>query len=407
MVERQTTKSTDRVLEASLTSLGLTPEPFLHLQALQDRRLREYMVVFDLSWAVLGDQNSIFWAPPGGGKSALRMYLMQNCWAMLGSPHPLPVYVTPQRPSDLVVDSEAVLMELLLRSTVASLGAGLLYQPSRLRDLSVRQRRFLGRCFRSYLAAAPEYLLQRLRDSGSAAEFADVLAPNYWVHVSMPDSAHTRMFAAFLENAAVEASCQPRTLETLESVLEELIDLICGPLQFRSVLLLVDAVDTFSGFAAMRSEVARWLYGIGELIRPRPQVWLKAFMASDPRYPIERLLSSRPDGLPIADHYTLHWTQERLIEMLQLRIRVASGNRLATFDAFTGPDFVEGLETLLVGRVPRRPRDVLRLTQQTLREHWLRVGGTGGHIEHADLDKALRTIELESRTNQSSQLWLD
>lgn len=405
MAERQSTKSTDQVLEESLVSLGLDPEPFLHLQAIQDRRLREYMVTFDLSSSVLDDQNIVFWAPLGGGKSALRIYLMQNCWSMLGSTHPLPVYVTPQQPSDLVVESETGLLEFLLGSIVTSLSVGLFYQPFRLLDLSERQRRFLGCCLRSYLPVAPEYLLQGIREDRSVV--VNALVANYRLDLSMPKSAQIRIFADFLAGAAVGAPYRPGTAEFLESVLEELIELICGPLRFRSVFLLVDAVDTFSGFSVVYCEVARWLYQLGELVRPRSRLWIKAFLASDIRASVECLLSNRPESLSIAGHYPIHWTQERLMEMLRMRIQAASHNRLSTFEAFTGLGFVEKLEKLLVDSVSPRPRDVLWLMQQTLRQYWLRTSGAGGYIERIDLDKALKAVELEFCKNQSSPFWLD
>ena len=218
LAEPKNVRSIDPVLEKSLGSLRLDPEPFLHLQAIQDRRLWEYMVTFDLSSSVLDDRNFVFWAPLGGGKSALRMYLMQNCWAML---------------------------------------------------------------------------------------------------------------------------------------------------------------------------------------------WIKAFLASDVRASGDRPSSIWPDRLSIAGQYPIHWTQERLVEMLQLRIQVASYNRLSPFDAFTGLDCVEKLETLLVARVSPRSQEVLWLTQQTLRQYWLRIGGAGGNIERADLDKALEAVEFECRKSQSSQNGLD
>ncbi|MBU6349822.1 MAG: hypothetical protein KGS73_06690 [Chloroflexi bacterium] len=67
----------------------------------------------------------------------------------------------------------------------------------------------------------------------------------------------------------------------------------------------------------------------------------------------------------------------------------------------------ETKEKLLVDSVSPRPRDVLWLMQQTLRQYWLRTSGAGGYIERIDLDKALKAVELEFCKNQSSQNGLD
>lgn len=388
----QYSELSDQALDLSLSSLGLSPEPFLYLQSSRDRRLREYMVAFDLSASVLGDHNTFFWAPPGGGKTALRIYLLQNCWSMLGSPHPFPVYVTPTHPRDLSHGSESSSYRYLLRMITSSLVAGLLFQPLRLLDLPMWQQQFLVGCLDTFLPIDTNYLVMRIQCGEPIETIAESIVPNYWVDVSLPSAKDIELLALCLQKYSSAAPRQIDMVEEIETAFRQLIQMICTSLGFRSVFLLVDAVDNFPPHYESPGILPNWVFSLHGIIKDNPNVWMKAFLPSEVRAELNALISNESADLQRSNEsFSIVWTQERLVEMLRLRVQVASGGRISSFDAFTGPEFRQ-LDELIVASMPPRPREVLFFAQQVLLAYWRRTGPQGGCLEKTDVEIARSNV---------------
>jgi hypothetical protein len=75
---------------------GFRFDPFGPLDAAADPHLSEYLVGHEVFARVWGDGISWVFAPAGGGKTALRISVMQACWIGQETNRPFPIpYVPP------------------------------------------------------------------------------------------------------------------------------------------------------------------------------------------------------------------------------------------------------------------------------------------------------------------------
>jgi hypothetical protein len=71
--------------------IGLRFDPYVHLEASGDPHLPEYTVNLDIFRVALDAVPTIIVAPPGGGKTAMRVAVTRTCWFDIGGTYPFPL----------------------------------------------------------------------------------------------------------------------------------------------------------------------------------------------------------------------------------------------------------------------------------------------------------------------------
>lgn len=377
----------DQKITVGLQALGLTAAPFLHLNANNDSRLGEYLVDFDLPPTILHDTNTAFWAAPGCGKSALRIFVMQNCWGQLGIAHPLPVFVTPEASILFERTTPDQLLTYIIKTTINSLFVGLLYQPSRFLTLQETEQIYLATLFNHCLPATPLYYLAHLRDAVPVVDVAMTIVPAYRV-ADVPTLKQLAAFDAALTFALQAAQLVQSKERMMEIELEQLLALICGRLGFRSVFLLIDGLDGFLENIRNPAYTAEWLLQLERQVAEYPQLKLKAFLPEELATAFVKI--KKDISLSSSEQvYHLTWTTARLCDLIHQRITVASQGQFDSFDAVSASG-LRNIEELIVEGVPKQPREVLILLRQLILEYWQRAGPQPRWLESQDLERALR-----------------
>jgi hypothetical protein len=171
--------------------------------------------------------------------------------------------------------------------------------------------------------------------------------------------------------------------------LDDLFDLILGPLESQSVYIFVDGVDAFPETNHNPERIARWISPLLDLGTSLSQqhIFLKLFLPME----VKAHLRSARQAFP---SITLAWDEDFLVEILQSRISAASGNKFNSLDAKSSPNLRE-IEGQIVARLPRKlPREALALTKkiiETAQNHW----DVENYITFADVEEATRLFKYE------------
>ena len=64
--------------------IGLRFDPYVHLEASSDPYLSEYTINLEIFRVALDNKPTIIVAPPGGGKTAMRVAVTRTCWFDIG-----------------------------------------------------------------------------------------------------------------------------------------------------------------------------------------------------------------------------------------------------------------------------------------------------------------------------------
>src|SRR5574342_11997 len=75
-----------------LEHFGFQFDPFEHEEASSDPNLNRYLIghtAFSVAWS---ETPALIFSPPGGGKTALRIYTARACWTGAGGYQPFPIH---------------------------------------------------------------------------------------------------------------------------------------------------------------------------------------------------------------------------------------------------------------------------------------------------------------------------
>jgi hypothetical protein len=369
-----------------LRELGLRFDPFQYLEASADPRLGDYVVgqeAFAVAW---DDAPALVFAPAGGGKTAMRIYATRACWVGLGGAHPFPIAynLSKHSESDHPPTPTAHLRELA-RAGARALLIGLAYRPERFLQLEPPERCAVAALLESGLSGSLLRYLTIAREGRGLAELPRRLEPGY--RLSSPPSR-----AALVAVCDALAAALPADVATQapEEQFEQLVVLLQGRLGFRSVYIMVDALDAFPETLRSPEKAVAWLEWLLEQAAPwaAQRLFVKGFLPSE----TETAFSSLVTLSPTIRRAKLDWTAPMLADMIRRRVYVASGGEFGSLDAVCGPD-VRDVETVLIKALPARarlPREALMLVQRVLIEYSRRPDRIAGRLALEDLDTAIR-----------------
>lgn len=370
--------------------LGLQFDPFESLDAGTDPYLPQYLVgqrAMDQLW---GDWPSFLFAPPGGGKTAFRVWLTRVCRARRDGRRILPALLAPPRPEDpLASPSWAQYAAILAQSAAASLLFDLAYQPSQRFDtssLSYRPSRFLDLdgeargLLRSILERdlpiPLDYLLEQMEDEGSLAPLSRAFDPPSLGLPNEPGAESVRAFcAAVRQTSPLPPSRLPEDWEQTVATLQTILG-------YEAIYLLVDEADAY---VQEPKTIVRLLEPLWEKTAAwsHQAVFVKYFLPDAVRPILEKMLTG-PTKCVI-----IEWEPETLVQVVRERLRVATEGAYCSLTVISTPDVHEDIEFQLARVLqPPIPREMLRLVQRVFFVHLQRVGPYGW-LEHQDYQEAL------------------
>ncbi len=342
--------------------------PFVHLDAARDPHLLEYLV-----WPEQVDLqargSAVVLAPPGGGKTALRVALTQYALQTYGAV--APVLVVPEEPSTHP--------EALWKALVRGVARRTFWQALQFfgilpwhEDPTVVA--LLTRLWRHHLGWPWGVLVTWLHQGRWD-----------WLDFALGPAPPRKRYgvADFLASITPRRDADERpapTSDALHTLLHEGLVLLRERLGARQVWILLDGLD---GFPETQSLEA--LAPALEPIFERSEAWsaqgiyVKAFLPrTAPRATQLLPLASGSSSIAVVE---LHWSRAMLIRMLQARIRAASQGLMDSLDPLAHPD-LRPVEVCLVERLPEEkvlPREaILRVHllleaaqgQPLMPQHW-------------------------------------
>jgi len=367
----------DAELHAWLRFVGLEFNPFIPLEAGADARLSSYLVGHEAFAALWGDWPAFLFAPAGGGKSAFRVRLAYACRAEEDGRRVFPiVYHLP--PGPLAFEAH---LHHICRAAAHELLLELAWRPGWFEGLEAEARQELRRTFDWNAPGLLDQLLPQVQDAGAPLPVTINYDPSAAHLPNPPSAARMRALCDALQFLPPALESPPPVQERFSRLLQALFSLLGRA----AVYLLIDSVDAHLETGQHPETAVEWLRPLIEHISmwADQRVFAKLFLPEG----LENLLKKNVKLLTLQTKSAkMKWTPERLVEMLQARVRVASGGEFHSLDAISSPALYQ-VEQTLIPHTPLNPRELLTLTGGVLVEHVRRVGPTG-LLEPEDLQRA-------------------
>ncbi len=365
---------------------GFRFDPFIPLDAAADPHLSQYLVGHHIFARVWGDGISWVFAPAGGGKTALRISVMQACWVGQETNRPFPIpYVPPFLSWGHAHPSEEEHLAALARAGAIALFLTLAHRVHWFFRLDRAERRRVAEMLRWNLSGPLSSYLERCRAIPNPQTLSEVLDPAFIIQ-NPPSPADLMKWCDALE-AAVGDEVPPPLVERW-TLLKELLQ----DLGFPSIYVLLDGLDGAPETVASPSSAALCLEPLVRRAErwAEERVFLKGFLPAE----AQPLLEDRFRNLfAPARVSVIHWTPDLLAEVIRRRVYVATEGTFGSLDALASPA-LRDIETLLAKTVYPLPREMLVITRRVIEEHLRR--GRDGLLTSEDVQSAIQWYRVTS-----------
>jgi hypothetical protein len=364
-----------------LRELGLRFDPFSSLDAAADPRLSEYLVGHQVFSQVWGDWISWLFAPPGGGKTALRVRTTQACWIGQETNRPFPIPYTPPflswgHASPSLDDH----LTALARSGATALLLSLAYRPHWFFRLDEKARRNVRDVLDWNLPGSLSVYLDHCRQSRSLQLLRESLGTNLMLP-DPPDAATLLRWCETLDEASDGASGPPAKARW-----DAVCRLLLRTLDFRSVYILIDGLDAAPETVSNAEAAAGCLAPVMPLVSDwaDQRIFVKGFLPLEMQDVLPERFTSAFVRAKVAK---MRWEPPLLAEVVRRRVYVASEGAFGSLDAIASPG-LQDVETILAESSLPLPREMLVLTRRMLQEHIWR-DENGERIQEKDLKLAI------------------
>lgn len=362
-------------------------DPFEHDEASRDPHLNRYLIgheAFSVAWS---ETPALIFSPPGGGKTALRIYTARACWTGGGGYQPFPIhYHLPHyfRDGDFATVEEH--LKQIVQSAAHALFLAFAYYPLIfIKTPPVLQKQMAQLIF-NWIPNIGHYL--KMLAEGQVDEIAGQLDKSYKLHQAS-DPALLPILCNLLTQYWQEG-VTPVSL-SIQRVFDSLVHWLTADLGFRGVYILLDGVDGFPELASSPGFAAESLV---QLFAKAPEwtalrVFLKGFLPIEIRSHLQERLKKQWTTFSQVE---LQWDAAALADMLRRRVYAATEGTFASLGAVSALPAGQDLELELARVVNPLPREALTLVRQVLFEYETRWQGDPTseqriHIE--DIDKAI------------------
>jgi len=361
--------------------IGLRFDPYVHLEASSDPHLSEYTVNLDIFRVALDNKPTIIVAPPGGGKTAMRVAVTRTCWFDIGGTYPFPLpYNLGTAPLTGTPPTTKEHLRLLLEAGTCALLTGLAFRPERLFRASSTEIRAVTAILRAGLPGPLDYYLDILRETGTPAGLTPLLERTYALTAPPPPDVLDR-FCNTLATSGTDAM-----RGRMEEVFQTFVEVVTDALGFSHVLLLIDGLDAIYENQENVQHAVAWVCELFD----RSETWAKS------KTYIKLFI---PDSLEpaITEHLHRHaiptriariiWNHDLLVSMLRKRISAASEERFESLDAISTPALTN-IEQQIVKNLPPLPRIVLQVTRKAILHYAARLND-GWQLDEEDIRYAI------------------
>lgn len=374
---------------------GFRFDPFTLLDAAADPHLSKYLVghhIFARAW---GDDLSWVFAPAGGGKTALRISVMQACWVGQETNRPFPIpYVPPFLSWGHAHPSEEEHLAALARAGAIALFLTLAHRVHWFFRLDRAERRRVAEALLWNFPGPLSSYLERCRAIPNPQTLSEVLDPAFIIP-NPPAPADLMRWCDALEAAAEDDVSPPP--EERWTQLKKLLQ----NMGFPSIYILLDGLDGAPETVADPSSIVLFL----EPLLRRAKMWaeervfLKGFLPLEVRPLLEDRFQDIDNIFDPTRVSAIHWTPDLLAEVVRRRVYVATEGAFGSLDALASPA-LRDIETLLAKTVYPLPREMLVITRRVIEEH-LRRGGNG-LLTAADVQAAIQWYRMTSTYEEVS-----
>jgi len=387
----------DITLEPWWKCAGFLWHPFEQLDAAQEEHLQEYFIELPRFWEVSGRAHTVLYAPLGGGKTAARRMLEQQCLA--GEIEGTLVVVCDDfarvlrqaggNPRDVTAE---MLTEEIMRRAADIVFEHWMENIESFQETTAFHRRWVA-CFLDDWEARCDETLHKLGLEEAVSvqqvqeEPPEVLMSrveeDYWPWVRMLSA------LSLLRREPPEERTASEWLERLGGVARQL--------GFETVYMLFDRVDGLSQTARPEScaDLVRPLLDATALLSV-PDVYFKLFLPLETRSLLEKMASIRSQRVVEVE---AKWDEEKLGELLKRRLQIASEKRIEALGVISEEEIKGKIDDELI-HYAQIPRHLIRLGQKLFAEHE-RLSSESPLFTKRDLDAA-RSRARESQRSKGN-----
>jgi len=403
----------DITLEPWWKCAGFLWHPFEQLDAAQEEHLQEYFIELPRFWEVSGRAHTVLYAPLGGGKTAARRMLEQQCLA--GEIEGTLVVVCDDfarvlrqaggNPRDVTAE---MLTEEIMRQAADIVFEHWMENIESFQETTAFHRRWVA-CFLDDWEARCDETLHKLGLEEAVSvqqvqeEPPEVLMSrveeDYWPWVRMLST------LSLLRREPPEERTASEWLERLGGVARQL--------GFETVYVLFDRVDGLSQTASPE--------GCAALVQPLldstvllsvPDVYFKLFLPLETRSSLKQMAGIRSQRVVEVE---AKWDKKGLGALLKERLHTASEGNVETLEAISekeeeiskiDDDLIHYARTprhlIRLGHYARTPRHLIRLGQKLFAEHE-QLSSESPLLTKRDLDAALEQERKEEQLSQAGE----
>ena len=379
-----------------LDHFGFRFDPFEYEEASSDPNLNRYLIGHDAFSVAWSETPALIFSPPGGGKTALRIYTSRACWTGAGGYQPFPIhYHLPHYFENSNFSTLDDHLQKIVHSSAIALFLAFCYYPLIFLRLSASLQKHLVQ-FISIWTPNINYYLEVLRTTNQPDIVAAQIDRSYVLHQT-PDASLLKLACESFEKYLSEEKL-PMSL-SIQKVFEQVTTWITQDLGFRAVYVLLDGVDGFPELAKSPGFAAQSLVNLfasaPTLVQAR--VFIKGFLPLEIRAHLQAHLEKQWASFAQVE---LKWDEVMLADMIRRRVYAAVDGEFASLSAVSTVPSVQDLELELARAVYPLPREILVLVKRILfeyKERWRENPDAEKCIQSEDIEKSLVWYRTEQK----------
>ncbi len=369
-------------------------DPFQYEEASADPNLNRYLIGHDAFSVAWSEVPALIFSPPGGGKTALRIYTSRACWTGAGGYQPFPIhYHLPhyfEKSNFSTLDDH---LQKIVYSSAIGLFLAFSYYPLIYLRASTPLQKHLVQFILTWIPNL-DYYLEVLLTTNQPDIVASQIDRSYVLHQA-PDASLLQLVCESFKRHLSEEKF-PISL-SIKKVFEQITTWITHDLGFRAIYILLDGVDGFPELAKSPSFAA---HSLVDLFSSAPSlthahVFIKGFLPLELRTHLQSHLKEQWSTFSQID---LKWDEAMLAEVLRRRIYSAVNGEFASLSAVSALPSVLDLELDLARVVYPLPREMLVLVKRILFNYDQRCldnPNAEKRIQPVDIDQALAWYRTE------------
>lgn len=343
-------------------------DPFSDLDAAKDPHLTEYLLIPKTALIAQKDMPAVIFAPPGGGKTALRLYTEQSQLDLSGRTFTITYIPDPDQPIPEQADLHAHLKPIF-HAAAKEILFRVIANADQYVTMSAGHQARLVEFLEAYFIFDLGYvisILQVVEPEEIPSTMADLLG-------RLPPRFRTQQAREYQELAKTLKAARGSARSTdvfskSQFTFIDLCKLIMSAFQAREIFILLDGLDGSTESKTNLIRAARWVLPLFAAARgwEEHRIFIKGFLTTEIAPALIDQFNQWEIDLPTS---TIHWDDTLLAEVVRLRVSAASESRFSSLDGISSLDLRE-TEQVIARQLPQShklPREIILIIEQTLR----------------------------------------